>query len=91
MDQQNFINGLREVRSNLYDALSSAERMERKLLGPRPSNPCENAPKPSESVASLLGEIFTLSVQLPKALAQHHSVIGEFAEQGVLAQPSRFA
>jgi hypothetical protein len=79
MDNTSFIAQLREVRSNLTDAILAAADLEIKLIGPRPSDAQKSAKSDSESVGSLLSEIGALSVQLTKILNHSHEIVGEFA------------
>ena len=91
MDNGNFINQLRDIRSNLRDAIRAASKFETKLLGPRP----EDGQKPkdtSESVISFLTEINAMSIQLTKMLAHHHEIVGDFEPMGLPeASPARYA
>ena len=66
-----------EIRSTLRDALRASEALEMKLIGPRPADPT-NTPKPTDTVASVLGEINNLSVRLAKMLGHYHDIIGDF-------------
>lgn len=95
METGNFIAQLREIRSSLQEAVRLADNFEYKLLGPRPSGEATlgQAKQPSESVSSLLADISSLSVRLPKMLDHQHEIVGEFApkDAGAPATPARYA
>lgn len=89
----NLIAQLRNVRSNLSEALLHADNLEYKLLGPRPADTKENAPKPQESVASLLGDLNRLSLALLRMNQRHHEIVGDLTSDvcGAPSQPARYA
>lgn len=76
----NFVARLRDIRANLREALLHADNLEFKLVGPRPSDAKEQAPKPTESVSSMLSEINALSLTLMRTAQRHHEILGEFGE-----------
>ena len=80
MDTGNFISQLRDIRSNLQEAVRLADNFEYKLLGPRPSGESGLAQgkQPTESISALLGDIADLSLRVPKMLSHQHEIIGEF-------------
>ena len=79
MDSGNFIAQLREIRSNLQEAVRLADTFEYKLLGPRPAEGTATQLKqPTESISGLLGDIADLSLRVPKMLSHQHEIIGEF-------------
>jgi hypothetical protein len=72
-----FIAQLREIRSNLIDAIRTADNLEYKFVGPRPADGA-STPKPtSESVGSIMAEIGAMSVRLTKMLAHHNEIVGD--------------
>lgn len=79
MDEKSFIGQLREIRSNLLDAVHSNHQLEMKLVGPSGEGQSGNEKVPPETVNYLLTEIGNLSVQLVKFAARHHDILGEFA------------
>jgi len=94
MESGNFISQLREIRSNLQEAVRQADNFEYKLLGPRPAAEGNSAQlkQPTESVSGLLSDIVGLSVRLPKMLDHQHEIIGEFAPKDACAPaPPRYA
>jgi len=87
---QNFISQLREIRSNLRDALSRCENFEQKLLGPRPSDPQGKEASPAaESVGKILHDIDRLSVRLMAATARPHEIFGELTPECSEERPGR--
>jgi hypothetical protein len=88
MDSGNFISQLRDIRSNLHEAVRLADNFDYKLLGPRPAegNTAQLKQGP-DSIASLLTDINALSLRLPKMLEHQHAVIGEFSPKDDCASP----
>lgn len=92
MDGQNFIAQLREIRSNLQEAIRNADNFEYKLTGPRPADTAKNSsPKPPDCVAVLLNEIGLQSIFLAKLTQRHHEIVGDFTPDqcGEPAMPRR--
>lgn len=93
METGNFIAQLREIRSNLQEAVRLADTFEYKLLGPRPAEGnSAQSKQPTESVSGLLADISGLSLRLPTMLDHQHEIIGEFAPKDCApATPVRYA
>lgn len=91
---QNFISQLREIRTNLREALARAESFELKLLGPRPSDANgKSTPESIDSVGQILHEIERLSMRLMGATARPHEIFGDFTPECVtdVRPPARYA
>jgi len=87
---QNLISQLREIRSNLREALTRAENLEYKLIGPRPADAEQgSAQKTIDSVAQLLHDIDRLSIRLMGATGRPHEILGEFVPEPCETAPLR--
>ena len=78
----NFVAQLRDIRGNLVEAVRLADNFEYKLVGPRPTPEGSNSAQlkqGAESVTTLLSEITSLSLRLPKMLSHQHEILGEFS------------
>lgn len=92
MNENSFIAQLRDVRSNLQDAMRAADHLENKFVGPRPAESAASTPqKTQESIGSLLSDINGLSVRLTKMLAHQHEIVGDFAGAQADCTPARYA
>jgi hypothetical protein len=74
------VDELREIRSNLAEAIGVAEQTHRKLVGPMPKDTASMPKEPSESVVTIVGDIRRQTLQLREVLQMHHNVLGEVGD-----------